>query len=133
MSEGPESPKSHHKLVLPENVPKSAFYTVILGEMDPIRWYLGQIWSKMAKNATLELVSTNYPYIEITFFVLLSFISMVSIILYSYLLRKWSYPPFIGEFIDIWVKFGQKWPKIANLGLVCTKTRKVKKKIFWKN
>ena len=68
MSEGPESPKSHHKLVLPENVPKSAFYTVILGEMDPIRWYLGQIWSKMAKNATLGLVSTNYPNIEIAFF-----------------------------------------------------------------
>ena len=35
MSEGPESLKSPHQLVLPENVSKSAFYTVILGEMDP--------------------------------------------------------------------------------------------------
>ncbi len=33
--EGPESLKSPHKLVLPENVSISAFYTVILGEMDP--------------------------------------------------------------------------------------------------
>ena len=33
--EGPESPKSSHKLVLPENISISAFYTVILGEMDP--------------------------------------------------------------------------------------------------
>ena len=35
MLEGPESPKSPHKLVLPENVPMSDFYAVILGEMDP--------------------------------------------------------------------------------------------------
>ena len=35
MLEGPESPKSPHKLVVPENVSISAFYTVILGEMDP--------------------------------------------------------------------------------------------------
>ena len=34
MLEGSESPKSPHKLVLPENVSISAFYTVILGEMD---------------------------------------------------------------------------------------------------
>ena len=33
MLEGPESPKSPHKLVLPENVSISAFYTVILGKM----------------------------------------------------------------------------------------------------
>ena len=33
MLECPESPKSPHKLVLPENVSISAFYTVILGEM----------------------------------------------------------------------------------------------------
>ena len=33
--EGPESPKGPHKLVLPENVPISAFYTVLMGEMDP--------------------------------------------------------------------------------------------------
>ena len=31
--EAPESPKSPHKLVLPENISISAFYTVILGEM----------------------------------------------------------------------------------------------------
>ena len=35
MLEGSESPKSLHKLVLPENVSVIAFYTVILGEMDP--------------------------------------------------------------------------------------------------
>ena len=34
MLEGPESLKSPHKLVLPENVSISAFYTVI-GEMEP--------------------------------------------------------------------------------------------------
>ena len=33
MLEGPESPKSPHKLVLPENVSISAFYTVIMGAM----------------------------------------------------------------------------------------------------
>ena len=33
MLEGPESPKSPHKLVLPENVLISPFYTVYLGEM----------------------------------------------------------------------------------------------------
>ena len=35
MLEGPESPKSPHKLVLPENLSISAFYTVIMGEMEP--------------------------------------------------------------------------------------------------
>ena len=35
MLEGSESPKSLHKLVLPENVSISAFYTINLGEMDP--------------------------------------------------------------------------------------------------
>ena len=35
MLEGPYSTKSPHKLVLPENVSRSAFYMVILGEMDP--------------------------------------------------------------------------------------------------
>ena len=48
MLEGPESPKSPHKLVLPENVSISAFYTVILGEMDPKvakLVNLAQIWT----------------------------------------------------------------------------------------
>ena len=48
MLEGPESPKSLHKLVLPENVSISAFYTVILGEMDPKvaeLVNLAQIWT----------------------------------------------------------------------------------------
>ena len=35
MLEGSESPKSPHKLVLPENVSISAFYTINIGEMDP--------------------------------------------------------------------------------------------------
>ena len=35
MSDGPESPKYAHKLVLPENVTIIVFYMVILGEMDP--------------------------------------------------------------------------------------------------
>ena len=35
MLEGPKSPKSPHKLVLPENVSISAIYMVILGETDP--------------------------------------------------------------------------------------------------
>ena len=33
--EGPKSLKSLHKIVLPENIPRSAFYTTILGEMCP--------------------------------------------------------------------------------------------------
>ena len=33
MLEGPESPKSPHKLVIPENVSISTFYTVFLDEM----------------------------------------------------------------------------------------------------
>ena len=33
MLEGPESPKSANKAVLPENVSMSAFYTIIMGEM----------------------------------------------------------------------------------------------------
>ena len=35
MLEGPESPKSSHKLVLPENVSISSFCAVTLGEMGP--------------------------------------------------------------------------------------------------
>ena len=45
MLEGPESPKSPHKLVLPENVSIGAFYTVILGKMDP-KWENWSIWPK---------------------------------------------------------------------------------------
>ena len=33
--EGPESPKRPHKLVLPENISRSVFFTVILGKMGP--------------------------------------------------------------------------------------------------
>ena len=51
MLEGPESPKSPHKLVLPENVSISAFYTVILGEMDP----------NMAKLVSLAQIWTSGP------------------------------------------------------------------------
>ena len=48
MLEGPESPNIPHKLVLPENVSMSAFYTVIMGEMDPKEAKLvnlAQIWT----------------------------------------------------------------------------------------
>ena len=48
MLEGSESSKSPHKLVLPENVSISAFYTVIMGEIDPKvakLVNLSQIWS----------------------------------------------------------------------------------------
>ena len=48
MLEGPESLKSYHKLVLPENISISAFYMVILGEMDPKVTKLvnlAQIWT----------------------------------------------------------------------------------------
>ena len=48
MLENPESPKSHHKLALQENVSISAFYTVNLGEMGPKvakLVNLAQIWS----------------------------------------------------------------------------------------
>ena len=48
MIEGSESPKSPHKLVQPENVSISTFYTVILGEMDPEvpkLVNLAQIWT----------------------------------------------------------------------------------------
>ena len=52
--EGPEFLKSPHKLVLPENVPKSAFYMVILGEMGP----------KGAKLVNLAQISTCRPLIR---------------------------------------------------------------------
>ena len=48
MLEGPESPKSPHKLVLPENESISPFYTVILGEIYP----------KVAKRVNLAKIST---------------------------------------------------------------------------
>ena len=48
MLQGSESPKSSHKLVLPENVSISTFHTVILGEIDP----------KVAKLVNLAKIST---------------------------------------------------------------------------
>ena len=51
MLEGSESPKSPHKLVLPENVSIIAFYTINMGEMDP----------KVAKLANLPQVWTYRP------------------------------------------------------------------------
>ena len=54
MLEGLESPKSPHKLVLPENVSRSAFYTVILGEMGP----------KGAKLVNSAQISTCRPLIR---------------------------------------------------------------------
>ena len=54
MLEGTESLKSPHKLVLPENVSKSAFYTVILGEMGP----------NVAKLVNLAQISTCRPLIR---------------------------------------------------------------------
>ena len=54
MLEGPESPKSPHKIVLPENVSISVFYTVILGEMDP----------KVAKLVNLAQIWTCRPLIR---------------------------------------------------------------------
>ena len=53
MLEGPDSPKSLLKLVLPENVSKSAFYTVILGENGP----------KVAKLANLTQILSFRPLI----------------------------------------------------------------------
>ena len=61
MLEGSESPKSLHKLVLPENVSISAFYTIILGEMDPKEAKLDNLAKKQvytsisAKCGTLEM------------------------------------------------------------------------------
>ena len=52
--EGPESLKSPHKLVLPENVSKSAFYTIILGEMGP----------KVARLVNLAQILTCRPLIK---------------------------------------------------------------------
>ena len=54
MLEGPESPKSSHKLVLPESGLISAFYTVILGEMVP----------KVAKLDNLAKIRTCRPLIK---------------------------------------------------------------------
>ena len=54
MSEGPEFPKSPHKLLLLENESISAFYTVILGEMDP----------KVAKLVNLAQIWTCRPLIR---------------------------------------------------------------------
>ena len=53
MLEGSESTKSAHKLVLPENVSISAFYTVFLGEMGP----------KVAKVVNLAQIWTCRPLI----------------------------------------------------------------------
>ena len=54
MLEVPESPKSPHKLVLPENVSMSAFYMVTLGENDP----------KVAKLVNLAQIWTCRPLIR---------------------------------------------------------------------
>ena len=54
MLEGPESPKSPHKLVLPENVSISAFHTVLLDEMDP----------KVTKLVNLAQIWTSGPLIR---------------------------------------------------------------------
>ena len=54
MLEGPKSPKSPHKLVLPENVSIKAFYMVILGEIDP----------KVAKLVILAQIGTFGPLIR---------------------------------------------------------------------
>ena len=54
MLEGPESPKSPHKLVLPENVSISAFYIVILSELGP----------KVAKLVNLAQIWTSGPLIR---------------------------------------------------------------------
>ena len=55
MLEGSESPTSPHKLVLPENVSISAFYTINLGEMDP-RGKTGQFGQKQIyKSITAEV------------------------------------------------------------------------------
>ena len=54
MLEGSESPKIPHKLVLPENVSISVFYTVILGEMD----------AKMAKIVNFTQIWTCRPLIN---------------------------------------------------------------------
>ena len=54
MLEGPESPKSPHKLVLPENVSISVFYTVNLGKMGP----------KVPKLVNLAQIETWRPLIR---------------------------------------------------------------------
>ena len=54
MLEGPESPKSPHKLVLPENISISASYRVNLGEMGP----------KVVKTVNLAQVWTWRPLIR---------------------------------------------------------------------
>ena len=51
MLKGPESPKSPHKLVLTENASISAFYTVILCEMNP----------KVEKLVNLAQIVTSRP------------------------------------------------------------------------
>ena len=54
MLEGPESPRSPHKLVLPENASLSAFYTIIMGKMD----------LKMAKLVNLDQILTCRPLVR---------------------------------------------------------------------
>ena len=54
MLEGQESPKSPHKLVLPENLLISSFYTVHLGEIGP----------KVAKLVNLAQIWTWRPLIR---------------------------------------------------------------------
>ena len=54
MLEGPDTPKSLHKLLLPENVFKPAFYAVIPGKIGP----------KVPKLVNLAQISTCRPLIR---------------------------------------------------------------------
>ena len=68
MLEGPESPKSPQKLVIPENVSISAFYTVILGEMDPKVAKLDNL-AKTGLRVNFNNISAFFSIFMIIFFI----------------------------------------------------------------
>ena len=68
MLEGPESPNIPHKLVLSENVSISAFYTVIMGEMDPKVAKLVNL-AKTGLRVNFNIISAFFLFLMNIFFV----------------------------------------------------------------
>ena len=68
MLEGPESPKSPHKLVLPEKGSISAVYTVIMGEMNPKVAKLVNL-AKTGLRININIISAFFLFLENIFFI----------------------------------------------------------------
>ena len=95
MLEGPESPKSPHKLVLPENVSISAFYTVILCEMDP----------KVAKLVNLAKIGLRVNlFIFVAFFLFSMNIFFIFVFKTNHYNKKMSLKIFTARNSSIFIK-----------------------------